>query len=92
MNSLSKICKSDLGKNILKSLAISFFIIIILMSSFKKIRALFPVPEIGRDKLIGFAQYYGYPFYFDTIFFFFLIFLPILIFSVIYRLSKIKRK
>ena len=60
------------------------------MFYFKKIRTLFPIPEINSDKLIGFAQYYGYPFYFDTIFFFFLIFLPVLVFIVVYLLSKNK--
>lgn len=58
------------------------------MLTFKKIRNLFPVPEINDDKLVGFSQYYGYPFYFDTIFFFIIIFLPVLIFIFIYRLSK----
>jgi len=85
-----KVIKSSLGKIILKSTAILFFVILILMLNFKKVRALFPIPEIGNDKLIGFSQYYGYPFYFDTVFFFFLIFLPIGVFMVVYLLSKNK--
>lgn len=87
---LFEIIKSNLGKIVLKSLMVSFFIACFLIFSFKKIRALFPPPEINSDKLIGFSQYYGYPFYFDTIFFFLLIFLPVLIFIVVYLLSKNK--
>ncbi|EKD27400.1 MAG: hypothetical protein ACD_79C00735G0002 [uncultured bacterium] len=90
MNLLLKIAKSNFGKIVLKSLSISTLIIFVLMFYFKKIRTLFPIPEINSDKLIGFAQYYGYPFYFDTIFFFFLIFLPVLVFIVVYLLSKNK--
>lgn len=86
----SKIIKSNLGKIAIKSLVISIFIISVLTLNFKGIRTLFPVPEIGKDKLIGFAHYYGYPLYYDTIFFFILIFIPILNFSVIYWLSKSK--
>lgn len=85
-----KIIKSKLSIIVLKSFVISFFAIVLLAFTFKKIRSLFPVPEIGSDKLIGFSQYYGYPFSFDTIFFFFLIFIPVLIFIVVYSLTESK--
>lgn len=85
-----KIITFRLRRIVLKTLTISFLIIFVLMFSFKKIRDLFPAPEINNEKLIGFSQYYGYPFYFDTVFFMFLIFLPILVFIVVYLLNKSK--
>ncbi|MCL4418579.1 hypothetical protein M1146_00585 [Patescibacteria group bacterium] len=72
----------------LKTLFFSFILFIILVSGFKKIRALFPPPEIGSDKLIGFSQYFGYPFYFDNLFFFFLIFFPVVVFLFFLYIKK----
>lgn len=69
---------------ILKSIFFSLILLIVLFITFKKISALFPIPMIGNDKLVGFPQYYGYPLYFDTQFFFFIIFLPILILLFFY--------
>ncbi|MCL5438471.1 MAG: hypothetical protein M1268_00595 [Patescibacteria group bacterium] len=73
------------NKLFLKTLLVSSIFLIILMLGFKKTRSLFPPPEIGNDKLIGFSQYFGYPFYFDTIFFFMLILIPICIFVILYK-------
>jgi hypothetical protein len=64
----------------LKSLFFSLILLSILAVSFKSIRALFPPPEIGSEKLIGFSQYYGYPPYFDNLIFLAIIFIP----SVVY--------
>ncbi len=82
--------KLDKKKIIINSIAISSILNLVLLLSFKKIRSYIPPPEIGRDGLVGFAQYFGYPFYFDTLFFFFLIFVPILIFMILYELNRNK--
>ncbi len=77
-----------MSKIIIYSILFSSFLNVLLLISFKKIRAVFPPPEIDGNKLIGFAQYFGYPFYFDTIFFFLLIFIPVLTFLFLYVLNK----
>lgn len=82
--------KPNYKKIILKSIVSSLILLIFLALTFKKIRALFPIPIIGNDRLVGFSQYFGYPLYFDTIFFFFIISLPLLIFSLFYFLEKRK--
>ena len=76
------------NKVFLKTFLLSFTLLIVLMFGFKKIRALFPPPEIGSDKLVGFSQYFGYPFYFDSLFFIFLIFFPVAFFSFFYYKEK----
>lgn len=58
------------------------------MVSLKKIRTLFPPPEIGSDKLVGFSQYFGYPFYFDYLLFIFLFVFPVTIFLFFYYKEK----
>ena len=60
----------------------------IIFLSFRYIRNLFPIPRIGNEKIIGYAQYYGYPFYFDTILFFIFIFLPVFIFVILTKFIK----
>lgn len=72
--------KLDKGRIIIKTIVLSLTLNIVLLLSFKKIRSYVSPPEIGKDGLVGFSQYFGYPFYFDTLFFFFVIFLPIIIF------------
>lgn len=75
---------------LIKSIFVSIVLLLILIISFKKIRALFPIPMIGEDKLVGFLQYYGYPLYFDTIFFFLIIFLPVTVLLFFYFWEKRK--
>lgn len=75
-------------KIIIYSILSSFFLNVFLLINFKRIRGIFPPPEIGNNKLIGFSQYFGYPFYFDTIFFFFLVFAPVLTFMILYIIHK----
>lgn len=82
--------KLDKKKIIIKSIAISSILNLVLLLSFKKIRSYVPPPEIGKDGLVGFSQYFGYPFYFDTAFFFFLIFVPMFIFIALYVFNKNK--
>lgn len=77
-------------KLIIYSILLSSVLDSFLLINFKKIRAIFPPPEIEANKLIGFAQYFGYPLYFDTIFFFFLIFTPVLTFIFLYFIFKNK--
>ena len=77
-------------KIITKSILISSTLNIFLLFGFKKIRTIFPPPEINADKLIGFSQYFGYPLYFDTLFFFFLFFIPILTFIIFYKFNRNK--
>ena len=75
---------------ILKSLFISVVILVGLIITFKKIRAIFPIPMINDDRLVGFSQYFGYPLYFDTLFFFFLVLVPIITFMIFYELNRKK--
>lgn len=79
-----------MNKIIIYGILLSSVLNAFLLINFKRIRSLFPPPEIGEEKLVGFAQYYGYPFYFDTIFSFFLILIPILTFIFLYKLNKRK--
>lgn len=54
--------------------------LVLILLFFRKIRSLFPPPEIESAKIVGYSQYFGYPFYFDTIIFFtIIIFIPLLI-------------
>ncbi len=64
-------------KIIIKTSIAVFLIVLLLLGTFKKIRSLFPPPEINEN-LIGFAQYYGYPFYFDHLFFALIIIVPLI--------------
>lgn len=52
----------------------------VIFLPFRYLRNMFPLPEIGNKKIVGFAQYYGYPFYFETILFFVFVALPIITF------------
>lgn len=77
-------------KSTLKRIKITFLIsvflfcveLLLILIFFRKIRYLFPIPEIGDSKIVGFSQYFGYPFYFDT-FIFFVILLSILFFVIL---------
>ncbi|GEM_PF-3098869 len=82
--------KLDKKKIIIKCITISIILNLVLLLGFKKIRSYISPPEIGRDGLVGFAQYFGYPFYFDTLIFFFMIFVPILTFIALYVFNKNK--
>lgn len=64
----------------------------VLAFSFRYIRELFPLPEIGKHNIVGYTQYFGYPFYFDAIFFNLFIFLPILAFVLVVVRSNFIRK
>lgn len=65
---------------VLASLFIFSIEILLLLVYFRKIRSLFPLPEVEGDKIIGYSQYFGSPFYFDTfIFFFVLVSIPLII-------------
>ena len=75
--------KKDFSKTISKTIIISATIIFCLMAGFKVIRAFFPPPEITKDKLVGFAQYFGYPVNFDTYIFLLIIFLPVAVLFIL---------
>ena len=77
-------------KLIIYSILLSSVLNSFLLINFKKIRAIFPPPEISNNNLIGFAQYFGYPLYLDTVFFFFLIFTPALTFIFLHFIFKNK--
>jgi len=85
-----------MGKN--KSIfiegAIYFFIFgMVFIFSFKSIRGFMYPPEIGKEKIVGFAHYFGYPFYFDTIVFFVFIFSPVIVaFLILLRKKLVKFK
>jgi hypothetical protein len=66
-------------KLILLTLSMSLIVDFILIVLLRQIRALFPLPEIGSDKIIGYAQYFGYPLSFDTLLFFALILVPLFV-------------
>jgi hypothetical protein len=72
----------------LLSLSISFVIDGTLVVFLRIIRSLFPLPAIGSDKIIGYAQYFGYPLTFDTIFFFSLIAVPLLVLISLYLFQR----
>jgi hypothetical protein len=72
-------------KMIIHSIVLSSALNIFLLLGFKKIRTSLPPPEIGSDRLVGFAQYFGYPLYFDAFLFFLLLFSPILLFIILHR-------
>ena len=76
------------NKQFLLSLVLSGVIDGLLLLSFKNFRSFFPPPEIGQEKLVGFAQYYGYPIYYDTIYFFILLIVPIITFFIVYTRGK----
>lgn len=86
----SKLISLVKNKLIVQSIMLSSLLNIVLLVNFKNIRSIFPPPEIGRDGLVGFAQYFGYPFYFDTLIFFFMIFVPISTFIVLYIKNRKK--
>jgi hypothetical protein len=72
------------------SLIVSFGIDATLIILLRPIRSLFPLPEIGSGKIIGYSQYFGYPLSFDTVFFFVLILVPLLIvfFTYLFKRNK----
>ena len=61
------------------ALIISFAIDAVLIILLRPVRSLFPLPEIGSDKIIGYSQYFGYPLSFDTLYFSILILVPLLV-------------
>lgn len=84
--------KSTIMKYNARILLSAFFIytieLIILLKYFRVIRGLFAVPEIGREKIIGYAQYVGYPMYFDIFLFYILLFSPVAIIWILYFIRK----
>ncbi|MEK7533762.1 MAG: hypothetical protein AAB600_00335 [Patescibacteria group bacterium] len=66
-----------------------FSIEVLLTLFFRKIRNLFPIPTIGENKIVGYAQYFGYPFYFDNFVFFLFIISPLLLLSIVTVRRKI---
>lgn len=71
--------KHDYLRTVVKTIIVSVVVIFFIMAAFKKIRAVFPPPEITKDKLVGFTHYFGYPIYFDNMIFLLIIFLPVVI-------------
>ncbi len=59
-----------------------------IIISFRKIRDLFPAPEISNSKIIGYAQFTGYPLYFDTFIFFLVMLSPIVICIIIQKINR----
>ncbi len=76
-------------KIIIQSVLLSSLINLLLLAFFKKFRGIIPPPEINRDGLIGFPQYFGYPLYFETLYFYLLIFAPVLTFLILFIINKI---
>lgn len=66
----------------------SFLIYLIILINFRKLRSLFPSPQIGKEGIVGYPQYFGYPLYFETIVFFIFILSPVVVF---FFLSKIRK-
>lgn len=77
------ILKKDYQKVIIRTIIISIFFVLCIMVGFRTMRSVFPPPEITKDKLIGFAQYFGYPINFDTGIFLLIVFLPIVILLIL---------
>ena len=74
--------------------AIIFWLFIsgLLVASLKKIRELFPIPEISDNKIVGYTQYFGYPYYFDYIFYNLFLFIPLISFVLAILANKIVDK
>ena len=68
--------------------SVSAVIILVLIILLRPIRSLFPMPAIGADKIVGYAQYFGYPLSFDTLFFFALMLIPLLVIVFVYLFKK----
>lgn len=69
----------------LQVMGISLIFGFLMLISFKRIRGLFPIPDINSEKIIGYAQYYGYPLYFDTLLFFSFLLVPAVAFYLLYK-------
>lgn len=63
-------------KRIYSLFFITIFIDIIFIFILRMLRPLFPIPQIGPEKIIGYAQYFKYPLYFDNVVFFVFILIP----------------
>ena len=68
-----------------------FIFSIFFLFSFKLIRNLMPPPMIGKDKIVGYAQYFGYPIYFDAVVFLLFLSMPALAALVILTRQKFVR-
>lgn len=72
------------------NLSLLFFLIFVLILSFRKIRDAFPPTEIGHEKIVGYTQYFGYPFYLDTIIFFVFVLSPLISVFLIHKIFERK--
>lgn len=59
-----------------------------IFAFFRKLRSLFPPPDIGKTDTVGVVQYLGYPLNFETILFFSMFLSPFFIIFVVTFLYK----
>lgn len=76
-------------KILIEALFYFFIEVLLAIFYFRKIRNLFPIPPIGEQKIVGYAQYFGYPLYFDNFAFFLFIISPLLLLSIVTLRRKI---
>lgn len=65
----------------------SFLLYILMFFIFRKIRDVFPNPELSEE-VVGFAKYYNYPVHFDLFLLAIIILIPFMSFFLIKRLRK----
>ena len=58
---------------------------------FRHIRAFFPIPELGSEKIVGYSAYFGYPLYFDNFLFFYIILCPFFAWALLFLRKKLWR-
>ncbi len=67
---------------------------IVFLLAFRYLRDNAMIPEINKNKIIGYSQYFGYPLYLDTIIFFVFILYPVIFFLIAdhFRNDKVDKK
>jgi len=57
-------------KTYLLVVSIDIFILAMFFLLLKAIRGIYPLNEIGPQKIVGYSQYFGYPYLFDSLYIF----------------------
>ena len=83
---------TDKRNSLTFSVLFFFFLVFFLALSFRKIRDFLPPPEIRKEHIVGYAQYFGYPLYLDVAVFFIVILCPVIIFLLIKLWKSMRSK
>ncbi len=74
---------------IIEYLSTTFTFLFLIVLFLRQIRSFFPVQKIGKEKIIGYINYYGYPGNFDNLLFLLIILSPF--FSLIIIMFLVKK-